>query len=103
MYEIFEMFLAEVAEGIDDFPDAGYMHFIACRQGHHRSQAFAEVAAKLIRRVWPNLEVVIYHLDNLDRPGFALPQTVSMWSIPFKNALLRPPYFPLLQHRVVRV
>ena len=47
----------------DTFFEESVLHLISCRHGHHRSQAFAELLAGLLRHHW-NLRVDVWHIDD---------------------------------------
>ena len=85
--------------------DYSVLHLISCHHGHHRSQAFCELLAKLLRRHWPFLEVDTWHLDeewNL-RPGADLEEFEfeTHFKVPLLKALSPPIYFRPLQFRRV--
>ena len=44
-------------------------HFIVCKSGHHRSQVFLQLLYRELKREWPALSVVIWHLDHTRNEG----------------------------------
>ena len=85
--------------------DYSVLHLISCHHGHHRSQAFCELLAKLLRRHWPFLEVDTWHLDEEwnPRPGVVLEEFdfETHFKVPLLEALSPPFYFRPLQFRRV--
>ena len=44
--------------------DYSVLHLLSCHHGHHRSQAFCELLAKLLMYHWSFLRVDVWHLDE---------------------------------------
>jgi len=63
--QFFRAMMMKIYDSIEDtFFQASVIHFISCRHGHHRSQAFAELLAKLLRHHCQPLRVDVWHLDD---------------------------------------
>ena len=81
------------------------LHLLSCRHGHHRSQAFCELLAKLLVWYWPFLRVNIWHLDEewSWRPHWVLNELEfkTHFKVPLLKALSPPDSFiPLHLRRV---
>ena len=45
-------------------PHGKLAHVFVCKHGHHRSVAFAELVARQLRNLYPDIVVQLYHLDH---------------------------------------
>ena len=76
------------------------LHLLCCKHGHHRSQAFCELLAKILRFHWPFLQVDIWHLDEewSWRPHQGLNELdfETHFKVPLHKALSPPESFRLL-------
>ena len=63
--QLFRKMIYMIEDSItENLSDVSVLHLLCCRHGHHRSQAFCELLAKILRWHWPFLRVDIWHLDE---------------------------------------
>lgn len=87
----------------DTFFEESVLHLISCRHGHHRSQAFAELLAGLLRHHWL-LRVDVWHIDDSmcelpDRVLNSL-EFETHFKTPLIKALTPPFYYKPLHYRL---
>ena len=103
--EVFCRFFRKMIYKIEDsitenlFHDS-VLHLLCCKHGHHRSQAFCELLAKILRFHWPFLQVDIWHSDEKWswRPHQGLNELdfETHFKVPLHKALSPPESFRLL-------
>ena len=103
-YQFFRSMVYKIYDSIQEgLFAASVLHLLSCNHGHHRSQAFGELLAKLLRYHWPFLRVDLWHLDDWKSPKphrvLSAPDYTTHFKDPLLKALSPPFYFRPLHYR----